>query len=339
MTTIFEQLNNIEDLSFIGGSDQLLTFNCYESDGVNLLNIQTGEAKWRLCPYGEPSINMLEKDGVLLPQPPTSDAIVTTFESAMMISTFSTSTGTPPADKTIRYNNGTIASVTEIYIDNTDVYDVDQTAFFGSISLYVMVTQISNPTIYQKWTLSGTPSSSGDYIVCLVNSVTGSGTLPTGLVKISTGTSFAPDKKFSYNASVIEDVTTIYVDFTDYYSVDQSAYLASPPSDIMKVVDYSNPSVYQLWTISSQSTLSTYESYAVTFLGGSDILPSGLCYFYLVDAGAVTFSNGFTVTLSASDTVSLNGKYIQQVIVTDFFGNTFIPGQGSVLILPAIVSS
>ena len=42
----------------------------------------------------------------------------------------------------------------------------------------------------------------------------------------------------------------------------------------------------------------------------------------------------FSVTLEASDTVNLSGKYIQQLIVTDSTGKTFIPGQGTVIISP-----
>jgi len=236
MTTAYETLNNIPEFSMIGGSDKLLTFTCYEYDGVNQLNIQTGSATWRLCPYGEASINILEKEGVLVPQPPVSDAILSTFET----------------------------------------YD-------GSVS----------------------------------------------------------NKKFQYNNETggIAGVTQILIDFTDYYDVDQTTYLSNPPSDIIKVVDYSTPTVYQLWTITGTSSSGGgVITYPVSFLGGSDVVPTGLCYIYMVDAGAITYSYSFTVTLSSLDTVNLNGKYIQQVIITDFFGNTFIPGQGSVLILPSIAS-
>jgi len=234
-TNTYDILNNIADLPLIGGSDKLLTFTCYESDGVNPLNIQTGSATWRLCPYGEPSINILEKEGVLVPQPPVSEGILSTIET----------------------------------------YD-------------------------------GSPS----------------------------------DKKFQYDNATIASVTNILIDFTDYNGADQTTYLSNPPSDIIKVVDYSTPTVYQLWTITGASSSGGgVITYPVSFLGGSDIVPTGLCYIYMVDAGAQTYSYSFTINLSSSDTLALNGKYIQQVIITDFFGNTFIPGQGAVLILPSIASS
>jgi len=66
MTTAYETLNSLPELSFIGGTKKVLTFNCYESDGVNPVLIQTGTVIWRLCPYGEFGVTTLEKTGVLL---------------------------------------------------------------------------------------------------------------------------------------------------------------------------------------------------------------------------------------------------------------------------------
>jgi hypothetical protein len=45
--------------------------------------------------------------------------------------------------------------------------------------------------------------------------------------------------------------------------------------------------------------------------------------------------NSFTVTIPAASTLSLSGKYTQQISVTDSNGDTFRPAQGSVLIYPA----
>lgn len=44
-------------------------------------------------------------------------------------------------------------------------------------------------------------------------------------------------------------------------------------------------------------------------------------------------SNGiFKVFLLSSDTTSLNGKFVQQPVITDFADNTFIPDQGIIII-------
>ena len=53
-------------------------------------------------------------------------------------------------------------------------------------------------------------------------------------------------------------------------------------------------------------------------------------------AGIITGTGTFTVTISAAQSLTLRGKYIQQVIITDAVGNTFRPAQGTVIILPAI---
>jgi hypothetical protein len=54
------------------------------------------------------------------------------------------------------------------------------------------------------------------------------------------------------------------------------------------------------------------------------------------DGVVINTANTFQVTLDAADTLALSGKYIQQVSITDFSGNTFRPSQGVVIILPAI---
>jgi hypothetical protein len=43
----------------------------------------------------------------------------------------------------------------------------------------------------------------------------------------------------------------------------------------------------------------------------------------------------FTISISPDQTIALSGKYIQQVLVTDEDDNTFITGQGIVIITPS----
>ena len=49
-----------------------------------------------------------------------------------------------------------------------------------------------------------------------------------------------------------------------------------------------------------------------------------------------TTLTSFTVEIPAEDTLALSGKFIQQVIITDVDGNIFRPGQGEIIIIPAI---
>ena len=61
MTTSYDTLNALPECSFIAGSDQVFSFTCYESDGINLLTLTT--VNWKLCPYGSFSIETLSKSG------------------------------------------------------------------------------------------------------------------------------------------------------------------------------------------------------------------------------------------------------------------------------------
>jgi len=63
-TTIYDELNNIPEIMLRAGSNKVLTFVCYQEDGVNLLNVTGGSLSWRLCPYGEFSVNVLTIQGV-----------------------------------------------------------------------------------------------------------------------------------------------------------------------------------------------------------------------------------------------------------------------------------
>jgi hypothetical protein len=59
-TTIYDLVNNLPTLTFVGGTDKSLIFTCYEENGLDLLNITSGTVKWLLCPYGQFSVVTLE---------------------------------------------------------------------------------------------------------------------------------------------------------------------------------------------------------------------------------------------------------------------------------------
>ncbi len=67
------------------------------------------------------------------------------------------------------------------------------------------------------------------------------------------------------------------------------------------------------------------------------LCPYGSFAIELLDITAsITGLGTFTVTIPAADTITLNGKYIQQVTVTDYTGDTFKAAQGTIIIGPAI---
>jgi hypothetical protein len=61
----------------------------------------------------------------------------------------------------------------------------------------------------------------------------------------------------------------------------------------------------------------------------------------LIKSGVVSAdpTNKFTVTLTANDTIGLDGTYIQQPIVVDAVSATFRPAQGNVLVGAGIAAS
>lgn len=93
-------------------------------------------------------------------------------------------------------------------------------------------------------------------------------------------------------------------------------------------------------------TFTVYDSDGVNLLDltGSTIkwviCPFGQSdYTVLQKTGVITGTGVFTVSLVGTDTATLSGKYVQQPVITDFIGNIFRPAQGTVLILPRIVTS
>jgi len=81
-----------------------------------------------------------------------------------------------------------------------------------------------------------------------------------------------------------------------------------------------------IWLLSpwGQPDVTTLE---LTSTGGDIIISTPAGHLY---------NDTFTVTIPTASTYSLNGKFIQQVVITDNPGDTFRPGQGIVLIQPAI---
>jgi hypothetical protein len=81
MTTVYDDLYTLADLVFIGGTDKVLTFTCYAENGIDLLNLTSGVTSWRLCPYGEFSVNTLTKTGSIS-SPGTLGVFTITLDAA-----------------------------------------------------------------------------------------------------------------------------------------------------------------------------------------------------------------------------------------------------------------
>lgn len=55
----------MEETSFVGGNPYILTFNLYESDGINPLTITGGVTRWFLYQIGQADIPVLYKEGII----------------------------------------------------------------------------------------------------------------------------------------------------------------------------------------------------------------------------------------------------------------------------------
>lgn len=82
---------------------------------------------------------------------------------------FSTTTTTPPADKTLRYNNATPASVTEIYIDETDSAAADASARIAQYAAgdIIRVSSDTNAALYHLFTITSN-TDNGTYRTLVV---------------------------------------------------------------------------------------------------------------------------------------------------------------------------
>jgi hypothetical protein len=63
-STIFNIItaNDLDEISFIAGSEQELQFDLYDSASA-LLNLSSATCSWKMCQYGDPSYAVVSKSG------------------------------------------------------------------------------------------------------------------------------------------------------------------------------------------------------------------------------------------------------------------------------------
>lgn len=73
-------------------------------------------------------------------------------------------------------------------------------------------------------------------------------------------------------------------------------------------------------------------------IGGATVYitfsPFGQSYNVLQITGSLVDDYSFEVEIPASSTVSFSGKYIIQPVIHSFYGQKYVPAQGTVLIIP-----
>jgi hypothetical protein len=87
---------------------------------------------------------------------------------------FSTSTSAPPADKTVRYNSGTPASVSSIYVEETERGGSDVAAFLASLTIgtKIRLFKESDVVLFHLYNITSI-TDSGDYYTLGVDTFSG----------------------------------------------------------------------------------------------------------------------------------------------------------------------
>ena len=63
--TNYQIINSLEEFPMIAGNSYTLTFNVFEEDGVNPVDLGGATCSWALSPYGQPEYNILQKTGTI----------------------------------------------------------------------------------------------------------------------------------------------------------------------------------------------------------------------------------------------------------------------------------
>lgn len=106
-------------------------------------------------------------------------------------------------------------------------------------------------------------------------------------------------------------------------SMDEYAFIGGSFSEMTFVIENSDGSPVDL----SSATV----AWNMSYYGQPDTN-------ILTKVGVVqVVTNEVIVTLDATDTENLSGKFAHQLVITDFNGDVFVPAQGIITIIPKIV--
>lgn len=65
--TIFTDINQLEEFSFIAGNEYKIYFTAYQGDGITPLNLESSDVYWVLSPYGQPDYRVSKITGEVNP--------------------------------------------------------------------------------------------------------------------------------------------------------------------------------------------------------------------------------------------------------------------------------
>lgn len=120
--------------------------------------------------------------------------------------------------------------------------------------------------------------------------------------------------------------------FDETYNIDTQGFIGGTDKELTFIVYGKNSTTAKnLIGTTIYWYLSPYGSYSKNILEYSteDVSPNGRIVLSATEGM-------FTLYIPYNDTLSLSGKYIQQISITDYLGKTFRAGQGDLIISPAI---
>ena len=284
---------------------------------------------------------------------------------------FSTSTSTPPLSGEIRFNNATYASVSEIYVSETDKNSVNIASLLNQVNnnSVLIFADSDDPTRYAYFSLTSQVDS-GTYRTYTVSHIADSGTItgellfafalkgdvgatgaagavgPQGADGIdgingfslsyvfdSTTTSGPASGELRFNNVTIGSATEIYLHEEEANTINVSAVLDLLTTDsTFQITKSTDDTVFHFFDINSITDNGTDRTYGVTYLGGNGSLVD-------TDSIRVSFvikgSQGPVGPAGADGADGVNGQDGTSGFGIDFAfdsGTTATPGSGEVRI-------
>lgn len=246
------------------------------------------------------------------------------FENGLKFTYSTTTTDSDPGAGIFRFSSGTFASITSIYIDNTDFNGVTVTTLLDSWDDStttahrgtLRIQKVGDPTIFREFTISGAVTDGTGYRKIAVTPVVSNGTWTNGdnfvILFTRTGNTgadgYKPGFKYTFsttttdsdpgagtlraNNSTFGSVTQLYVDNVDSAGTTITTWLDGLDDStdtirgLLRIEKQDDPNVYREFRVTGSVTDGTgYRKISVT-----PIITSG------------TWSNGIAVSLSFSKT-------------------------------------
>lgn len=237
----------------------------------------------------------------------------------------SATTAADPGQGKLRFNNGTLASVTKIYIDNLTTNGSDISAFIDTWANSVLtikandnldasfatftITAVTNSTGYRTLDVTftaGNSFSASEPVVAYIapkgstgatgaagaNGSNGARGRRAGVPYVFSTTTTASDPgsgKIRFNNSTIGSVTAIYVDNLTSDGTDISAFLALWTSGDTLIIgsDVDADTSLAVFTVTSTVNSTGYYTVSVTYVSGTTLSDTEACVIQRYAKGAI----------------------------------------------------